>query len=504
MITLYNGVRFPMTGPCLSNIERMDLGYIPIMNHMMRTGLPVDLNHFAKMDTILTAKMDELTEKVRDITGYYCNLGSSDQVAELLFKKMKLKQARIKMTKAGDRESTDYEVLIAIQHDHEAVPSIIEYKEVEKLRGTYVRPIPKLASRSRFGEWKLYPNLAQSRVPSGRNNCKEPNLLAMPNRTKLGREVCKGFVAPSGWCYLSVDVSQLEPRWSTHLSQDPSLIRIYRNNEDIYSDFAIAAFKLEDQRYLCMGWARSQTNRYQTKLAQALAREGGQTLYPCDNPEHSGPTWHYPGVHKKDHRFPAKTCILASFYEVSDEGLLEQMPVVCTNCGIESTKHDKSKCGHFQSHWTAPLCQELIDAFGMTYRDVIRMRVKQHNYAKRYALSCDLWGRILHVTAVRSIHQWVVSAALREAANFCIQSGGRGLVKLGESQIYDDFKAGKMLGNIIDPVLDVHDEILTLCRETDREEMGYHMINVFENCVPLSVPIKAGMAFAPTWGELPK
>ncbi len=491
---LYNGIHL-CDSPDLDNVERLDIGYMPIMHHMMTTGLQIDPTHFEKMDKILTQDMEEKTEIVREITGYYCNLSSPQQVSELLFKQLKLKQARLKLT-STDMESTAWEVLVAIQHDHEAIPHIIEYKEIEKLRGTYVRPIPKLAVK-RGRKSYLLPNLAQTRVPSGRNNCKEPNLLAMPNRTERGREVCEGFICDDGYVYLSVDVSQLEPRTSAHLSQDPALLRIYRNNEDIYSDYATAAFKLDDQRYKCNGY-RTWTDKYDALGSFSRSVE-------CENPEHLEPTWHYPTVHKKDHRFPAKTCILAWFYEVSASGLLEQMPVICANCHVETTKHKKQDCPKgYKALWTEDLCQELINAADDTYGEVIKTRLKFHKEARRYAKVSDMWGRILHVDAVRSTHSWVVRAALREAANFKIQGGGRGLVKLGETHIFDDMTNMMMLGDVADPVLDIHDELLTHCREDVADELGQYQISIFENVVPLSVPIKAGMAKAQTWGKIGK
>ena len=186
----YGGVKLlDGAGPCLENVRRIDMNAMPMIQHMARTGLQVDLSHFAKMEVTLVADMDKITEDVRDLTGYYINVDSGDQVSDLLFKKMGLKQARIKMTKSGDRESVEDEVLTAIQHDHPVIPKILEYKEFSKLLGTYVRPMPKLARRVASGKWRMFPNFNTTRVPSGRLSCKEPNLLAMPTRTDRGREI---------------------------------------------------------------------------------------------------------------------------------------------------------------------------------------------------------------------------------------------------------------------------------------------------------------------------
>lgn len=479
---LYNGVVLRETAqPDIRNIERIDLGALPMIYRMMQTGLPIDPTHFERMGKEIAHDMDQITEKVKSATGYYVNINSGDQVSDLLFKKLGLKQIRPKFTRGGDtkeaRESVESQVLAAIQHDHEAVPLIQEFKHLSKLKGTYVEPIPKLARNGPMGP-TLYPNLGTTTVPSGRLNCYEPNLLAMPNRTARGREMCEGFIAPRGYVYLSVDESQIEPRLAAHLSHDPNLIRIYENEEDIYSDFATRAFHLKDERWECSGYGSSK----------------------CDNKEHVGHGWHYPTVHKKDHRFPAKTCILASIYDVTAKGLLEQMPIICANCGLEATKHT---CHHFVSYWTEEKCQTLINAFYMEYEGVMIDRKKNHALAMRYGYIWDMFGRILHVAAVRSHLPWVVSAALREVGNFPYQSGGTGTIKLTMAEVDDDFERDKIY-EICKPVLQIHDELLFLCRKEFAQEVGEYIADVFSHCVKLRVPIKAGIATANTWGQLQK
>jgi DNA polymerase I-like protein with 3'-5' exonuclease and polymerase domains len=140
---LYNGVRFPMNGPSVENVRRVDHFARPMIHAMMKRGMKVDLSHFARMEQTLMQDMDRITEEVKTVTGYYVNLDSGPQVSDLLFKKLGLKQARPKMTKSGDRESVENEVLVAIQHDHQVVPKILNFKELSKLLGTYVRPMPR-------------------------------------------------------------------------------------------------------------------------------------------------------------------------------------------------------------------------------------------------------------------------------------------------------------------------------------------------------------------------
>lgn len=478
----YNGIRYlDGLGPSLRNVEKMDLGALAMIHRMTEVGMMVDIDHFIKMEKVLRDDMDAITEKVRSETGYYINLGSGDQVSDLLFKKMGLKQIRPKMTDSGARESVAWEVLVGIQHQHPVVSDCIEFKEVEKLHGTYAKPIPRLAKRDSMGYFRLHPNFGTTRIPSSRYNCKEPNLLAMPNKTKRAKELCKGFISRPGWIYLSVDLSQIEPRTVAHRSQDPELIRVYQNNEDVYSDLAIKAFMLPDNRFKCPAPAK-----------------------PCPNKDEHKNGWHYPGVHPLEHRFPSKTCFLAWLYEVTGAGLAEQMPVICANCGVESRKHAQTNCSRFLSKWNEDTCQDLINKTSMSYEGVMRMHRRDHIRGKKHGLVWDDWGRIMHCAAVRSVHPWVVSSALRELANFPIQSTAIGFLKIPMAVIEDSFTEAKLFGDIYNPLLPPHDELLGECREDMAEEIGQYIKEVFENVVELSIPLRAEMATAPNWGSMVK
>lgn len=463
-----------LDAPSVINVNRLDMGALPMIRSMARTGLQVDLDHFAKLDRTLTDDMEEITEEVRKVAGRHVNLDSGDQVAELLFKNPRivgpdgkpLKQARLRLTKSGDRESVDGEVLNAIKHDHPVIPRIQLFKELSKLRGTYVRPMPELARRVAFGVWRLFPNYRTTRVGSGRLSAYDPNLLAMPTRSKRGKDVRRGFITDEGWCYVTIDESQIEPRIATHRSKDPGLIKVYENDEDIYSDFAIKANQLPDLRYY-------------------------------DEAAHK---WIYPGVDKDEHRFPAKTCILASFYAVTGAGLQEQMPVVCTKCKKES---NVCKCSRFVSHWTENRCTDLINKFDMTYSGIPIMRKMDHTRVKRYGAVWCMWGRFIHVAGIKSVHTHVQSEALRQAGNHPMQAGSQGTIKLVMASTMDILESCKML-DVVHPLLQVHDELIFECRKDVAQEWAETVSYEFQTCCKLIIPIKAGWAQADNWGDLEK
>lgn len=466
---LYGGVWLLGEGPSLRNIARLDSLALPMAHAMQTRGLQVDLSHFARMEKVLTEDMERLSEEVRAIAGHYLNLGSGDQVSAFLFKELGLKQARHTMTTSGSRESVDKEVLSAIQHEHVAVGKIIEFKQLDKLRGTYVVPIPRLARKTGHGIWRLFPHFKTTRVPTGRFAAEDPNLLAMPNRTKRGREVCEGFITDPGWVYLSVDLSQIEPRTVAHRSEDPKLMAVYDNKEDIYSDFAVGAFKLPDKRY--------------------RDDEG----------------WHYPGVDKKEHRFPSKTCILASIYRVTNKGLVEQMPVVCANCNVEAKDHQADACPlGFRALWQEDNCQDLINSFYLRYARILNMQRMDDARARRYGYIWDDFGRLMHTPGVRSVHPWIINTTLREAGNMPIQGFACGVFKLGMAETMDGMTAARMYGDVWWPLLPIHDEILSECREDVAEEIGEYIADVFRKTVTLRVPLDADYTSAPTWGNMLK
>jgi DNA polymerase-1 len=459
------------------NVERLDMNAMPIIMRMARRGLQVDISHFQRMEVELTRDMQKCCEDIRTLTGYYINPGSGDQVAELLFRKLGLKQARRKMTPTEARESVEDEVLKAIQHQHPVVGVIQDYKEYEKLRGTYVIPIPKLARR--VGTmWRLFPNFRTTRVPSGRLACADPNLLAMPNRTSRGRDIRRGFITDSGWVYLSIDLSQIEVRVAAHRSRDESLCSVYLNGEDVYSDFATSAFKITDRRFK----------------------------------DDSG--WHYPGVDKQAHRFPAKTCVLASIYDVTAGGLQAQMPVVCSSCNKPAvcplcgqgkehvcTKHD---CHNFKPLWTENKCQTVIDAFYRKYPGLLRMRMADHAYMRSNEYIVDDFGRLQHIQAVRSVHERVVTGALREGSNTPIQGTAQAIFKLAITAVDSDLEVSGLYGEKVNPVLPVHDELVMEVREESVEEVAELCKYRFQTPCKLTVPIGAEWSTGESWGAIQK
>lgn len=255
---------------------------------------------------------------------------------------------------------------------------------------------------------------------------------------------------------------------------------IYFNKEDLYSDFAIAAFKLPNKRY------------------HGPCSDGCGCVHPTLEGE-----WHYPGVDKKTHRFPAKTCTLAAIYRVTHKGLVEQMPVICKHCHSDAAEH-LDTCRGFEPQWNENNCQDIINAFYKRYAGIAPMQRVDDGRAMKKGMVWDDFGRMLHVAATQSVHEYVVAKALREAGNMPIQGFACGTLKLTMAAVQDDLEMSGMLGDVVHPLLPIHDEILLECRADVAEELGEHICHRFRTCVKLTVPIEAEWAQAERWGEISK
>ncbi len=445
----HGGVRYlGERGPSIANVRRLDNGALPWIEAAASSGIQVDVGHFERLARELELEMDSLTQEVQRQTGKYTNLGSSQQVSELLFKHMGLKQARKKLTKSGLRESSDEEVLDAIKHDHPVIPLILDFRECQKLKGTYCEPIITLARRCPDGTWRLFQHFKHTRVPTGRYAMEEPNLLAIPAHSKRAVHLRLGFITRTGWKIVTVDLSQIEMRIAAHRCNSEQLIKIYLDDADVYSEFAITAFHLDPTKY---------------------------------QDEHR--KWIYPAVNKEEHRFPAKTAVLASLYRVTAPGLLAQMPV--------------------GKGWTENKCQDLLNAFLIKFHEILAYCKIDDMRARRWLMAWDMWGRMLHTPGVKSALPYVIAESLRSLGNHPYQGGACGVFKLGMAQTHALWE-GCNLQEVIHPLLPIHDELLYECREDVAEEWVHQVSREFENTVRLRVPIKTSGDIADTWGLIKK
>ena len=217
--------------------EKIDLPLTWVLAGMERVGVRVDPQVLDKMSKSMEQEVRRLEKEIWKLAGAEFNVNSPTQLAEILFDKLNLEVAA-KRGKAKSR-STAADILEELGVRHPLPGKVIEYREVAKLKSTYVDALPKLIHPE---SGRLHTSFNQTGTATGRLSSSDPNLQNIPIRTELGREIRAAFVAEKGKILLSADYSQIELRVMAHFSKDPVLVDAFRNGEDIHARTAQEVF----------------------------------------------------------------------------------------------------------------------------------------------------------------------------------------------------------------------------------------------------------------------
>src|SRR5437763_11484047 len=208
--------------------REVELPLTRVLADMERAGVKIDTYRMGEITARLAERVAELEGRAYELAGEEFMLGSTQQVARVLFEKLELTAGR----KGKTGYSTDSRVLRAIRGEHELVAVIEEWREVSKLLNTYLGPLPALIDE-RTG--RLHTTINQTVASTGRLSTTRPNLQSIPIRTELGREIRSAFVAEEGAKLLSADYSQIELRILAHVSGEPKLREAFARGEDIHA-----------------------------------------------------------------------------------------------------------------------------------------------------------------------------------------------------------------------------------------------------------------------------
>jgi DNA polymerase I len=217
--------------------EKIDLPLAPVLADIERAGIRVDRKELDKMSQSMEKEVRRLEKEIWKLAGSEFNVNSPTQLAEILFDKLNL-QPNARRGKAKAR-STAVDILEELSAQHPLPAKIIEYREIAKLKSTYVDALPKLIHPE---TGRLHTSFSQTGTATGRLSSSDPNLQNIPIRSELGREIRAAFVAEKGKILLSADYSQIELRIMAHFSKDPVLIGAFRNGEDIHARTAQEVF----------------------------------------------------------------------------------------------------------------------------------------------------------------------------------------------------------------------------------------------------------------------
>jgi DNA polymerase-1 len=219
--------------------KHLDLPLVPVLLRMEQNGVRVDIGLLREMSSRLAVTIDDLAERVYASTGNRFNINSPKQLGDVLFNKMDLPKP-MKYGK-GKVISTAQDILEDLAQHHEVPALVLEYRQLQKLRGTYLDALPILADAN----GRIHTTFNQVGTATGRLSSTNPNLQNIPIRTAVGREIRAAFIAAPGNLLMSADYSQIELRLMAHFSQDPLLLDAYRTGKDIHTLTAAEVFEVD-------------------------------------------------------------------------------------------------------------------------------------------------------------------------------------------------------------------------------------------------------------------
>ncbi len=212
--------------------RRIELPLTAVLAAMEDAGVKIDTYRMGEITARLADRVEELEAKAYELAGEEFMLGSTQQVARILFEKLQLTPGR----KGKTGYSTDTRVLRAIRNEHPIVEVIEEWREYSKLLNTYLGPLPSLISET---DGRLHTTFNQTVASTGRLSTTNPNLQSIPIRTEIGKEIRSAFVAEQGCRLLSADYSQIELRILAHVSGEPKLREAFARGDDIHTATAV-------------------------------------------------------------------------------------------------------------------------------------------------------------------------------------------------------------------------------------------------------------------------
>lgn len=220
---------------------KVEMPLVEVLSRMEINGVSVDTEYLSELSAEMEKRLEKLTKKIYEIAGEEFNINSPKQLSLILFEKLKLPV--VKRTKTGI--STDEEVLTKLASSHKLPHTLLEYRELSKLKSTYIDSLPNLINPK---TGRIHTSFNQTVTATGRLSSSGPNLQNIPIKTEEGRKIRKAFVpSAKGSVLLSADYSQIELRILAHLSGDKHLIKAFKDGLDIHAFTASLVFGVKEE-----------------------------------------------------------------------------------------------------------------------------------------------------------------------------------------------------------------------------------------------------------------
>jgi DNA polymerase-1 len=223
----------------LALCQDVEFPLVSVLERMEKAGVTLDIEYLKGMSKDIERQLDGLVRSIHSLAGEPFNINSTQQLGDVLFNKLRLRTVR--KTKTGF--STDVNVLEELRGEHPIVDKLLEYRQLTKLKSTYIDALPQLVNPKTK---RVHTSFNQTVAATGRLSGSDPNLQNIPIRTELGRAIRKAFIAGKpDWVMLSADYSQIELRVMAHISGDKGLVEAFRNKEDIHASTAAKVFSVD-------------------------------------------------------------------------------------------------------------------------------------------------------------------------------------------------------------------------------------------------------------------
>jgi DNA polymerase-1 len=219
--------------------HRIEEPLISVLAKMEKRGIKIDLSYFKQLGAEIHKEIAQNEKSIFKHAGKVFNINSPKQLAHILFDELKLKPSK----KGKTHYSTNVEVLQQLSATHPLPGEILAYRELSKIKSTYIEPFIALAQIHR-----IHTTFHQTGTTTGRLSSSNPNIQNIPIRTSLGRKIRKGFIAEKGFVLISADYSQVELRILAHITNDKNLINAFKQNTDIHCHTASLVFNIPPEK----------------------------------------------------------------------------------------------------------------------------------------------------------------------------------------------------------------------------------------------------------------
>ena len=475
---LFGGVRY-IDRPSSINVRRLDLGALPLISDFHRNGIRVDIPYLANLEKDFAARLDgheydvlqQIGPAYSDFDGKRhapFSITSPDHVARLLFHHLRVQgHDLLSLTDSQKRETTSDDVLQRYRA-HPVVNSILQHRALSKLQGTYVIPLQAYALADPLS--RVHTRFSVTTAATGRLASSDPNLQNIPTRSELGKLIRAAFISSPGTVLVSCDLSQIEMRWAAHLAQDPVMMRVFIDDEDIHDRTACNIFRRD----------LSEITAIKKKVKKGLATTAEEAIYK---------------YFLQFERLPSKNIGFGVLYGQTGKGLQQTI--------LESMdpKWSDQERADFQAYWTETRCNGLIEDWYAVYARIKAWMQLQFTRAMRWGMTWDAFGRMRLVPEVYSVHRRIRAEGLRKSGNHAIQSSAQGTIKVAMAAILPLVHLFHRFGHCL-ALLQIHDELMFQVKASDAPSFADAAREVMETATPLSIPVKSSSDIAERWSQL--